>query len=74
MRLMLALQPRFHPFIIRLAFKLLVIPRTNRFISPTPQNLICKYDLQPETQTAVAADWNSAREIRLYNSLFDITE
>lgn len=62
MRLLLTLQPRFHPFIIGLAFKLLIKPWTIRFISTTPQNLICKYNLQPETQTAIAADWNSVRE------------
>lgn len=71
MRLVLTLQPRFPPFITRLAFKLLIKPWTNRFISPTPQNLICKYNLQPATQTAIAADWNSVREIRLYSSFFD---
>lgn len=39
---------------------------------PHPQNLICKYNIPPETQAAIASDWNSVREIRLYESLFCI--
>lgn len=72
MRLVLTLQPRLLPFIIRLAFKVLIQPWTSVYFSHPLKNLICKYNLQPESRTTIAADWNGAREIGLYNALFGI--